>query len=170
MATGTERYAPLRDAAPGTASPTQQTPPSEEIGKNPTQIERTAVAHDARRFTVAIDEQGQPTRWPMQQDMRSQNMAAHELVKQRYEQRQQARQEPEQDSPEPQRGETRRELTFFEDRHPARNYGDLKREHADSVQPTEDKEQDKDKGKADEQGRSLSFYEDRNPPDLSRTR
>jgi hypothetical protein len=150
MAIGTDRYAPLRDPTPGTASPTQEAPPSEEIGKSRPAIEQTAAAHDTRQAAIAIDEQGQPTRWPMQQDMRSQTMAAQELVKQRHEQRQKSQQEPEQEAPEPQQGEAKRELSFFEDKNqqPARNYGELKREDAD---------------------RTLSFYEDRNPADPSRT-
>ena len=149
MATVTDRYGPLKDATPGTASPSQTEPPNEEIAKNQPAIEQTAAAHDTRDATARIDQHGQPTRWPVEQHMDAQNLAASQLVKDRYEQRQNAQQQPEHDAPEPQKGEAKRELSFFEDKNPpTRNYGELKREDAE---------------------RTLSFYEDHDPPDPNRT-
>lgn len=116
MATVTDRYGPLKDATPGTASPSQTEPPNEEIAKNQPAIEQTAAAHDTRDATARIDQHGQPTRWPVEQHMDAQNLAASQLVKDRYEQRQNAQQQPEHDAPEPQKGEAKRELSFFEDK------------------------------------------------------
>jgi hypothetical protein len=163
MATGTDRYAPLREAASEPrdqkSEPTRQ-PSDERVAQD-----RTAAAHETRENDAAIGAEAptRPTNLPYQSPgwtdrggLVEHTQSAMEWIKASHERRQSAQQEADRDAPAPEQADQKRTLVFYEDRAAARTHNDLKVEHARNV----GKEREGGENKRQEDQRSLKFYED----------
>jgi hypothetical protein len=161
MSTGTDRYAPLRDAA--SELPDQKSEPTPEHSDGRVAQDRTAAAHETRENDAAIGGEA-PTRptnlphrspgWTDRGGFVEHTQSAMEWVKASNERRQSAQQEAARDAPTPEQGGEKRPLAFYEDKN--RNYGQLKAEHAAEA----GKEREGGEGKRPDGQRSLTFAED----------
>jgi hypothetical protein len=166
MATGTDRYAPLREAA--SERPEQKSEPTPEHSDSRAAQDRTTTAHETRENDAAIggEAPARPANLPYQSPgwtdrggMAQQQSSAMEWIKASNERRQSAQQEADRDAPAPEQDQAeKRTLTFNRG-----TYGQLKIDHASKA----DEDRDKDK---EEDGRRKLHLSDNREHDKSRGR